>query len=99
MISGTVSETVLSLSACDWEHKRPSGGAFKPGLALGSAGLALARLQWCDQMYGRMEHEKEPVRFSEGTTNLVNCDRKPAQYAGQWPMEVDVWLQSVLKLK
>lgn len=36
-------------------------GAFKPGLALGSAGLALALITVL--IWRRMEH-KEPVRFS-----------------------------------
>ena len=59
MISGTVSGVLFALGMC--MALIPEWGAFKPGLALGSAGLALALITVF--IWRRMEH-KEPVRFS-----------------------------------
>jgi O-antigen/teichoic acid export membrane protein len=59
MISGTVSGVLFALGMC--MALIPEWGAFKPGLALGSAGLALALITVL--IWRRMEH-KEPVRFS-----------------------------------
>ena len=59
MISGTVSGVLFALGMC--MALIPEWGAFKPGLALGSAGLALALITVL--IWRRMEH-KEPVRVS-----------------------------------
>lgn len=67
MISGTVSGVLFALGMC--MALIPEWGAFKPGLALGSAGLALALITVL--IWRRMEH-KEPVRFSgKGILSIV----------------------------
>ena len=59
MISGTVSGVLFALGMC--MALIPEWGAFKPGLALGSAGLALALITVF--IWRRMEH-KQPIHIS-----------------------------------
>ena len=59
ILSGTISGVLFALGMC--MALIPEWGAFKPGLALGSAGLLLALITLL--VWRKMKHKK-PVRFS-----------------------------------
>ncbi|MBS6953589.1 MAG: hypothetical protein KH230_10175 [Enterocloster asparagiformis] len=66
MMLGTVSGVLFALGMC--LTLLPEWGAFKPGLAFGSAGMLLALITLL--VWRKMEH-KEPVRFSGKTVLTI----------------------------